>query len=103
MKEAKRTETSEKQTMLIDASWLRGQGFHYVTHDLGQLCMTCATDHPLTGDVTWQREGECYNCHSINLESKRATMCGKRTARFMCTLPAGHKGPHGRNYRREVK
>jgi hypothetical protein len=30
-------------------------------------------------------------------------MCGKRTARFMCTLPAGHKGPHGRSYRRQVR
>lgn len=29
-------------------------------------------------------------------------MCGKRTARFVCTLPAGHAGPHGRAYRRNL-
>lgn len=29
------------------------------------------------------------------------TICGKRTARFMCTLEQGHAGPHGRAYRRE--
>lgn len=27
-------------------------------------------------------------------------LCAKRTARFMCSLPKGHRGPHGRMYRR---
>ncbi len=30
-----------------------------------------------------------------------APICGKRTARFVCTLNAGHKGAHGRAYRRQ--
>ena len=30
-------------------------------------------------------------------------MCGKRTARFLCTLAKDHGGAHGRRYRREAK
>jgi hypothetical protein len=32
-----------------------------------------------------------------------ARICGKRTARFLCTLDAGHSGPHGRRYRRDAR
>jgi hypothetical protein len=30
-------------------------------------------------------------------------ICGKRTRRFLCTLPANHNGQHGRQYRRDSK
>lgn len=33
-------------------------------------------------------------------QQTKQAMCGKRTARFVCTLSAGHAGPHGRAYRR---
>ena len=30
------------------------------------------------------------------------TICAKR-GRFLCTLDKGHSGPHGRQYRRDIK
>jgi len=38
--------------------------------------------------------------NTTNHDPRYPTMCGKRTAHFVCTLAAGHRGPHGRAYRR---
>jgi hypothetical protein len=37
------------------------------------------------------------------MDNSTVCICGKRTARFLCTLDKGHKGPHGRRYRRTNK
>jgi len=54
-----------------EANWLRAEGKHYVEHSQGMLCLTCATDHPLTGEVIYHESGSCYNCGPDDLESQR--------------------------------
>jgi hypothetical protein len=54
-----------------EAQKLRAEGFHYVAHDYGQLCLTCATDADLVGELTFSAEGSCYNCGPDDLESRR--------------------------------
>jgi hypothetical protein len=57
--------------LLSEVNKLRAEGFHYVAHDYGQLCLTCATDYDLTGELTFSAEGSCYNCGPNDLESRR--------------------------------
>jgi hypothetical protein len=52
---------------------LRDEGFHYVAFDYGQLCLACATDFDLVGELTFSAEGSCYNCGEDDLESQRRT------------------------------
>jgi hypothetical protein len=57
---------------------LRAEGFHYVAFDYGQLCLTCATDFDLVGELTFAAEGSCYNCGPDDLESQRQPVKRRR-------------------------